>query len=474
MPVAATNSASECGPASKVLKMAKDGSIDTLLVHSIDRLGRNTLDILQTIQEFTHLGVNVKSEKEGLETLIDGKENPIAKLMINIMATLSELISENSKLSNDEAEHLAQLVAEWRLLADLSFADLVLWLPIRKDEKSWPDGYIAIAQIRPTTAATVFSNDLIGSTIDWGIRPKIDQALSEGEIVRDTAPELVGEIMIKEESIPVIFEGKTLAVISRHRNADLMRLPSKLELNYREIAHKIFRMVTEGSFPIRNSIYNSESTPRVGDGLIKVQAGENWHEFVLWSLNNGYNGIENLSLIPGNVGAAPMQNIGAYGVELKDTFVELEAFHTGSKEIHVFSNSLCEFGYRESVFKGKHKGKYIILSVTFKLKVDGEVDTKYGAIGQQLKAKDISDPSAKDVSDAVITIRKSKLPDPSLIGNSGSFFKNPIIPKEQYEKAHALHPEMPHYVVSETEVKVPAGWLIEKTGFTGIAISQKS
>ena len=149
------------------------------------------------------------------------------------MATFIELISDNSKLTPDQVEHLEQLVAEWRLLADLSFADLVLWLPIRKDEKSWPDGYIAIAQIRPTTAATVFSNDLIGSTIDWGIRPKIDQALSEGEIVRDTAPELVGEIMIKEESVPVIFEGKTLAVISRHRNADLMRLPSKLELNYR-------------------------------------------------------------------------------------------------------------------------------------------------------------------------------------------------------------------------------------------------
>ena len=188
------------------------------------------------------------------------------------MATFIELIADNSKLTPDQVEHLEQLVAEWRLLADLSFADLVLWLPIRKDEKSWPVGYIAIAQIRPTTAATVFSNDLIGSTIDWGVRQKIDQALSESEIVRDTAPELVGEIMIKEESIPVIFEGKTLAVISRHRNADLMRLPSKLELNYREIAHKIFRMVTEGSFPIRNSIYNSESTPRVGDGLIRLDA----------------------------------------------------------------------------------------------------------------------------------------------------------------------------------------------------------
>ena len=186
------------------------------------------------------------------------------------MATFVELISENSKLSDSEIEHLTELVVEWRLLADLSFADLVLWLPIRKDQKSWPEGYVAIAQIRPTTAATVFSNDLIGSTIAWGVRPRIDQALSDGEILRDTEPELIGEIMIKEETIPVIFGGKTLAVISRHRNADLMRLPSKLELNYREIAHKIFQMVADGNFPIRNSIYNSESAPRVGDGLIRL------------------------------------------------------------------------------------------------------------------------------------------------------------------------------------------------------------
>ena len=186
------------------------------------------------------------------------------------MATLSELIAANSQLNTQEEEHLAELVAEWRLLADLSFADLVLWLPIRKDEKSWPQGYVAIAQIRPTTAATVFSNDLVGTKITWGQRPLIDQALSDGEIVKDTQPELVGEIMIKEETVPVIYENKTIAIIARHRNADLMRSPSKLELNYREIAHKIFQMVTEGTFPIRNSIYSSESAPRVGDGLIRL------------------------------------------------------------------------------------------------------------------------------------------------------------------------------------------------------------
>ena len=186
------------------------------------------------------------------------------------MATLSELVNANSTLEEHEVEHLAELVAEWRLLADLSFADLVLWLPIRKDEKSWPQGYVAIAQIRPTTAATVFGDDLIGSKINWGQRPLMDQALSEGEIVKDTQPELVGEIMIKAETVPVILDNKTLAIISRHRNADLMRSPSKLELNYREIAHLIFKMVSEGNFPIRNSLYSSESAPRVGDGLIRL------------------------------------------------------------------------------------------------------------------------------------------------------------------------------------------------------------
>ena len=186
------------------------------------------------------------------------------------MATLAELITENSSLTANEVEHLAELVAEWRLLADLSFADLLLWLPIRRDEKSWPQGHLVIAQIRPTTAATVFSDDLVGSQVNWGERPLVDQALSDGEILRDAKPELVGQLMIKEESIPVILNGKTLAVISRHRNSELMRQPSKLELNYREIARKIFKMVAQGTFPIRNSLYSSESAPRVGDGLIRL------------------------------------------------------------------------------------------------------------------------------------------------------------------------------------------------------------
>ena len=186
------------------------------------------------------------------------------------MATFTELIAKNSQLNPQEVEHLSDLVAEWRLLADLSFADLLLWLPIRKDEKSWPDGYVLIAQIRPTTAATVFSDDLVGTEMAWGTNSRVDDALATGEILRNTQPEKVGDLLIKEETIPVHFAGKTIAIISRHRNADLMRSPSKLELNYREIAHKMYQMVAEGNFPIRNSIYSSESAPRVGDGLIRL------------------------------------------------------------------------------------------------------------------------------------------------------------------------------------------------------------
>ena len=208
----------------------------------------------------------------------------------------------------------------------------------------------------------------------------------------------------------------------------------------------------------------------LADGFIKVQAGENWHEFVLWSLANGYNGLENLSLIPGNVGTAPMQNIGAYGVELKDVFFELEAFHIASKEMHVFSNSKCEFGYRESVFKSIHRGKYVILSVTFKLKTDTVVDVKYGAIQRVLNDSEVLNPSPKQVSDAVIYIRKSKLPDPAEIGNSGSFFKNPVIFKKDYQILQESYTDIPSYPINALEVKVPAGWLIEKAGWKGKVI----
>ena len=201
---------------------------------------------------------------------------------------------------------------------------------------------------------------------------------------------------------------------------------------------------------------------------VESQAGENWHEFVLWTIDQNFGGLENMSLIPGNVGTTPVQNIGAYGTEIKDTFVSCEAITIATQVMKTFTKEDCHFGYRESIFKQEVKDQYIITSVVFKLtKRNHKINTSYGDITKELEKQNVTTPTLKDVSNAVIAIRQSKLPDPAALGNSGSFFKNPIIPKEQYEKAHALHPEMPHYVVSETEVKVPAGWLIEKAGFKG-------
>ena len=188
------------------------------------------------------------------------------------MQSIEERITKQSALTPADRARLMELLAEWQLLSDLSFADLILWIPKRKDYLTWPDGHIAIAHIRPTTAATVFAHDVIGEELAWGDNQRIDQTLSTGEINRDSEPELVGEIWIKEESVPVLFENRVIAVISRHRNSELMRSPSRLELNYREIAHRIYRMVAEGIFPIQNSIYRAESAPRVGDGLIRLDS----------------------------------------------------------------------------------------------------------------------------------------------------------------------------------------------------------
>ena len=202
--------------------------------------------------------------------------------------------------------------------------------------------------------------------------------------------------------------------------------------------------------------------------LVKAYAGENWHEFVLWCLNKGYGGIENLSLIPGNVGTAPIQNIGAYGVELKDVFVSCEALSLANKTLKTFSKEDCNFGYRNSIFKEQSKGKYVITSVTFKLsKKNHELHINYGAIASQLEIMNVNTPTIKDISRAVIAIRKNKLPNPKEIGNSGSFFKNPIISKSHYNKLLKSFDLIPCYPVSEDEIKVPAGWLIEKAGFKG-------
>ena len=204
------------------------------------------------------------------------------------------------------------------------------------------------------------------------------------------------------------------------------------------------------------------------DIFVKVQAGENWHEFILWCINHNYGGVENLSLIPGNVGTAPIQNIGAYGVELKDSMHELEALEIDTANAKTFANKDCEFEYRNSVFKNELKGKYIITSVTFKLtKNTHKLNSSYGAIQSELDKNNIINPTIKDISKAVISIRQSKLPDPKEIGNSGSFFKNPVISTSDFRNLQKTYPDAPHYVVSKNEIKVPAGWLVEQCGFKG-------
>ncbi|MAZ27524.1 MAG: UDP-N-acetylenolpyruvoylglucosamine reductase [Cytophagaceae bacterium] len=201
---------------------------------------------------------------------------------------------------------------------------------------------------------------------------------------------------------------------------------------------------------------------------VRVAAGENWHEFVLFCVNSGYGGVENLSLIPGNVGTSPIQNIGAYGVELKDVFdscIVVDKLSLKSKQLNLTD---CRFDYRDSIFKNEAKGKYIITEVVFKLtKKNHELNTSYGAINTVLLEKGITNPSLKDVSNAVIKIRQEKLPDPNVIGNSGSFFKNPVVSKQEFDMLQARFEDIPFYPISENEIKIPAGWLIEQAGFKG-------
>ena len=205
-----------------------------------------------------------------------------------------------------------------------------------------------------------------------------------------------------------------------------------------------------------------------GTVTLKVMAGEVWHPFVMWTIDQGYGGLENLSLIPGQVGTAPIQNIGAYGVELKDVFVSCEALEMESGKMRTFSLDECKFGYRDSYFKKEGKGKYVITSVILKLtKKEHKIYTEYGAIQDELRKMNVTDPGIRDVSEAVIAIRSSKLPDPALLGNSGSFFKNPVISEDTYAELKNIHPDAPGYAQDEGGVKVPAGWLIENCGFKG-------
>lgn len=202
--------------------------------------------------------------------------------------------------------------------------------------------------------------------------------------------------------------------------------------------------------------------------IVKVGGGEKWEDLVYFCVDKGLGGIENLCLIPGTVGAAPIQNIGAYGVEIKDVFYSLEAMDLESGEIKEFNKNQCRFGYRDSIFKQEYKGEYIIISVSLLLEKDAEPNTSYGAIQAELERLGLSaEPSIRSVSDAVASIRRSKLPDPELVGNAGSFFKNPVLRAHKFEIIKAKYPDVPFYQSGAEMFKVPAGWLIEQCGWKG-------
>lgn len=198
---------------------------------------------------------------------------------------------------------------------------------------------------------------------------------------------------------------------------------------------------------------------------VKVAAGENWHDFVLWCLEKDFGGVENLALIPGSVGAAPIQNIGAYGVELSQVFESCEALSLMTGEIKIFNKTECQFGYRNSIFKNALKGQYIITSVELNLsKAPHQPNISYGGLSEKMEGKIID---IQRVAQAVIEIRSAKLPDPRKIGNSGSFFKNPVIPSKQFTELQQQYPQMPHYPDQEGKIKIPAAWLIDKLGYRG-------
>jgi UDP-N-acetylmuramate dehydrogenase len=200
--------------------------------------------------------------------------------------------------------------------------------------------------------------------------------------------------------------------------------------------------------------------------VLKVGAGENWHQFVESCIDANLGGVENLALIPGNTGASPMQNIGAYGVEIKDVFEELEAYDLEEKVVRTFSRSECEFGYRESAFKHRYRNRFVILNVSLRLSRQPVFNISYGAIADELEKMGVTALSLRAVSQAVINIRRSKLPDPSVIGNAGSFFKNPVVSSARFEELKHQFPGIPHYPAG-AEVKLAAGWLVEQCGWKG-------
>ncbi len=265
---------------------------------------------------------------------------------------------------------------------------------------------------------------------------------------------------IAEKFAEVDSVDQLLKIIAKHKDFFILSGGSNILLT-QNISKPVIHLVNKG-IEVVDDQNDSNAV------IVKVQAGENWHELVLWCLSKNFGGLENLSLIPGNVGTSPMQNIGAYGVEIKDVFHELQALEISSGKIITFQSSDCSFGYRESVFKNVLKGQFIILNVSFRLsKINHKINASYGAIQSQLAVNNITSPTIKDISNAVIAIRKSKLPDPDKIGNSGSFFKNPVISKTHFSLLQKEYPTIPNYIISDELIKVPAGWLVEQCGYKG-------
>lgn len=221
-------------------------------------------------------------------------------------------------------------------------------------------------------------------------------------------------------------------------------------------------------FVLKNEISGIEVINETETSIVlKVGSGVEWHSFVRYTVEKGWGGIENMSLIPGSVGASPMQNIGAYGVEIKDSFVSLEALHIDSLELHTFNKEQCQFGYRESVFKRALKDQYVIVSVSYELLKHPKMNTTYGAIQSEIEVMGVEDITVDTVSQAVMNIRRSKLPDPKELGNAGSFFKNPVVSKAIFEEILVNYPDAPHYPQESGEEKLAAGWMIEKAGWKG-------
>jgi UDP-N-acetylmuramate dehydrogenase len=251
------------------------------------------------------------------------------------------------------------------------------------------------------------------------------------------------------------------------REVVAQKLPQKHEVLVLGGGSNVLLMHNFDGLVLKNNLSGKQVVKETEEHVyVEAASGEVWHEFVLYCIAQNYGGLENLSLIPGSVGASPIQNIGAYGAEIKDTFFELEALHLHTGKTETFGLNDCHFGYRESVFKNKLKGQFFITSVTYKLNKNPIFRTDYGQIQAELDRLGVKDLSVKAISDAVCNIRRSKLPDPAQIGNAGSFFKNPVIPNEQFLQLKQQYPDISAYP-AEHGTKIAAGWLIEKAGWKG-------